>query len=145
MPVLSFTPADALQTVLVEPGTYTAEISLIDTKASKSAKSVNYFTDIQIVQDGKYKSKELRITLNTETTQASLLGTMQFFPDNTFLIIDAAIRNAKVEAVNKQLDTDDLLHKPFDVVIGVATVDGILINTINGFLPAGSGAAQPGW
>lgn len=146
MPVISFTPADALQTVTVPAATYGAELVKIEgPKPSSSGKSVSFFVDMQITQEGKFKGKEFTIALNSETSNASLLGTMQFFPQSTFLEIDGAIQNKPVEPLNVDLDTDELLHKPLDIIVGVATVEGKLINIINGFLPAGSGKSGPGW
>ena len=140
MPVISFTPGDALQTVVVEAGIYLAEIIKIDgPKPSSSGKSVSYFTDFRITSPPKYKGKELTIVLNSETNSVSQLGSMQFFPQSMFLAIDAAINNKKIEAVDQALDTDNLLHKPLDIVVGVVTVEGRLINCINNFMPAGSG------
>lgn len=146
MPVLSFTPADALSTVVVENGTYTATIVKIEgPKASQSGKSNNMFFTFQIVQEGKYKGKELDIIINSEMDSASVLGSACFFPQAVILQIDAAIKNKKVEIANTSIDTDDLMDKPLDIVVAVSTVEGKLINVVNNFLPAGSGLQQPGW
>ena len=148
MPVIQFNASDAMSTVIVEAGTYEAEIVKIDAKPSKEGKSINYWVDFGITQKGKYESKVLSVCLNTLSNSPSLLGTMQFYPHSYFLIIDAAIKNAKVEAVDKNIDTDELLHKPLSITVGIQTVEGALINTITAFLPVGAAktaAAGPGW
>lgn len=143
MPVIHFTPADALQTKVVEANIYPSEVSSIDgPKKSGSGKSNNYFVDISITE-GPYKGKTRTIVFNTETKSPSLLGEAQFYPDCYFLELDAAINGTKVEAIDKDLDTDTLLHKPLDVAWGVATVEGRLINIIVSFHPKGYGAAAP--
>ena len=143
MAVIQFTPADALQTTLVEAGVYPSKISKIEgPKASSSGKSNNYFVNIQIT-DGKYKGKERTIVMNSETNSPSLLGEMQFYPDSFFLTLEAAIKNKKVEAIAQALDTDTLIDQPFDAQWAVATVEGRLINTIVAFYPAGYAAKAP--
>lgn len=143
MPIINFTPADALQTTVVEEGIYPCVISRIEgPNKSSSGKSFSYVVDIQIT-DGKYKGKERTIMFNTETKSASILGDMQFYPDAYFLVVDAAIRNAKVEAVNKSLDTDDLLDKPFDCQWGIHLAEGRPINVILNFYPSGYAASAP--
>jgi hypothetical protein len=144
MPIISFTAGDALQTTTVDAGIYPMEISEIDgPKASKSGNSVNFFVTMRIA-DGKYAGKEFTICFCSGVSQASVLGGMQFVPQSTFLQIEAAIQNRKVEPVARpDFDTDSLLHQPFDGQIAVSTEDGKLINTITGYLPAGSGKSAP--
>ena len=145
MSIINFTPADALQTLMVEPGIYTCEIVEIDgPKPSASKKSIHYFVTFRITE-GKYKGKEKTVAFNTETLSTSVLGSMQFTPHSSLLLIDAAINNKKVEAIDYALDTDDLMEKPLDVQWGVVTVEGILINTLINFYTAGYGATAPGF
>ncbi len=144
MAILNFTAGDALQTIMVEAGTYLSRISKIDgPKISKSGKSNNFTVTVQITQDGKYKGKEKDLMFNSEMTNPSLLGDMKFFPTSAFLEIDAAINRKKVEAADKNIDTDTLVDKPLAVIWGVATVEGKLVNDILGFLPAGAEKDQP--
>ncbi len=143
MAVINFTPADALQTTTVTPGIYPSEISKIEgPKASKSGKSNHYFVDIRIT-DGPYKGKEVTVSFNTETNSPSLLGDMKFFPISSLLQVDAAINGRKVEAVDYQMDTDNLPFKPFDSQWTVVTVEGRLVNDVVAFHPAGYGATAP--
>jgi hypothetical protein len=143
MAVINFTPADALQTTTVQPGIYPTEVSqLVGPKASKSGKSNSYFVDIRIV-GGQYKGKEKTIVFNTETNSPSLLGDMKYFPIAYLLQLDAAINGHKAEAVDYQMDTDNLLLKPFDSQWIVATVEGNLVNDVVAFHPAGYGTSAP--
>jgi hypothetical protein len=139
MAVLSFNAGDALLTLTVDAGIYLCDFTKIEgPKPSSSGKSVSYIGTLRIVQDGKYKGKEFDLMFNTGTKSASLLGTMNFFPAASFLEVDAAIKGKKVEAVDQNIDTDTLVGKAFAASIGVATVEGKLVNTVNGFLPAGA-------
>ncbi len=139
MAVLSFTAGDALLTLTVEAGIYLADFAKIEgPKPSTSGKSVSYVGTLRILSSGKFKGKEIDVMFNTGTKSASLLGTMNFFPAASFIEIDAAISNKKVDAVDMNIDTDNLVGKPFAVSIGVTTVEGKLTNTVNGFLPAGA-------
>lgn len=143
MAVINFTPADALHTTVVPAGIYPSQIVKIDgPRPSKSGKSVGFYVDIQIT-DGPYNGKEKTIAFNSEMDSYSLLGDMQFYPQSSLLLIDAAINNKKVEPVNYALDTDDLVMKPFDAQWGVETVEGRLINTILNFYPEGYGKSVP--
>lgn len=139
MPVISFTAADALQTSLAEQGNYNAILSKIDgPKASQSQKSVSFYVDIRITE-GPLAGKEITICLNSGVRNASILGGMQFLPQATFLQIEAAILNKKVEPVPRpDFDTDTLLNKPLAISLGVGTDEGKLMNIVNCFLPYGS-------
>jgi hypothetical protein len=143
MAIINFTAADALQTKVVEAGIYPSMISKLEgpTKSS-SGKSYNYFVDIMI-SSGPYKGKTHTVVFNSESNSPSLLGEMQFYPTAYFLQVEAAILGKDVVPEDHKLDTDNLLDKPFDASWGVATVEGHLINIINGFHPAGYGAGAP--
>lgn len=143
MAVIHFTPADALQTKVVEAAIYPSEISEIDgPKKSASGKSNNYFVDVRITE-GPYKGKTRTIVMNSEMNSPALLGEMQFYPIPYFLEINAAIKNISVTPEDFDLDTDTLKLQPFDASWGVATVEGRLVNIINGFHPAGYGKSAP--
>lgn len=141
--MIHFAPADALQTIVVPANIYPSEItSITGPTKSSSGKSTHYFVDIQIM-DGQYKGKARTVIFNSETNNASMMGDMQFFPQAYFLMVDAAINGREVKAEDYALDTDTLLHKPFDASWGVATVDGHITNVINSFHPKGYGATAP--
>lgn len=143
MSIIRFTPADALQTRVIEAGVYPCQVTKIEgPKASKSGKSNSYFVDFQVTE-GKYKGKEKTIVFNTETSSPSLLGDMKFFPVGYLLQVDAAANGRDIEAVDYELDTDNLLFHPLDVQWIVVTVEGALANDIVGFLPPGAGANAP--
>lgn len=139
MPIISFTPADALQTTMAEAGNYNAVISQIEgPKQSQSQKSLNFFVTFRVT-DGPLAGKEFTICLNSGMNNASILGGMQFMPANAFLQIEAAILNKKVEPVARpDFDTDTLINKPLTLGIAVSTDEGKLLNVINSFLPYGS-------
>jgi hypothetical protein len=143
MAVIQFTDADKLAGRLMDKGPATVQISEIDgPKASQSAKSINFFLTLQVTK-GPFLNKELSMCINSETKDPSLLGTMQFFPQLTFGKIVAAIRGIKFEDLPVgNIDTDEVLMKPFDVIIGQEVVGGNIINTVGfSFYPAGSAAA----
>jgi hypothetical protein len=146
MPVLHFTPADALQTKVIPAGTYPCEITRIEgPKKSSSGKSYSYYVDIAVTT-GAYQGKTRTIVLNSESNSPSLLGDMQFYPQAYFLIIAAAIEGENnVQAIDTDLDTDDLVHAALDCTWGTATVEGRLINVIVDFHPSGYGASAPGF
>jgi len=143
MPVIQFSPADALQTTVVPANIYPSQIaSITGPKNSSSGKSVHYFVDIEIIE-GQYKGKTRTVIFNSESNNISMLGDMQFFPQSYFLLVDSAINGREVKAVDYAFDTDSVLHKPFDAAWGVETVEGHLVNVINSFHPKGYGAQAP--
>ena len=143
MPIIQFTPADALQTTVVETGCYPTAIVKIDgpTK-SGSGKTYNYFIDFQITE-GRYKGKERTIMFNTGSSEPFNPGSMQMLPQSYLLVIDAAINNKKVEAIDYALDTDTLLHAPFDADWISILSEGRPVNQITGFHPSGYAKSAP--
>lgn len=137
MAVIQFTDADKLAGKVMERGGGTVVLTSIEQKASSSQKSVNFWATFKII-NGPFMNKELTCCFNTETNNASLLGTMKFFPHTYLMKVKAAIEKVKFEDVSLDLDTDTLINKPLDVTWDVNTVDGDLINTITAFLPAGA-------
>ncbi len=137
MAVIQFTEADKLAGKVMEKGGGTVIITEIEQKASTSQKSVNFWATFKLI-NGPFMNKELNCCFNTETNNASLLGTMKFFPHTYLMKIKAAIDKVKFEDAPLQLDTDELLNKPLDITWDVNTVEGDLINSITAFLPAGT-------
>jgi len=144
MPVIHFTVADGLQTAVVENGSYPCMmISCEGPKASGSGKSNHYFAEIQI-SDGKYKGKVKKITFNTGINEMfAPSGSMQMEPHTKLQIIEAAIGNFKFIPKDFDLDTDNLLNKPFEAQWVTATTDGQLYNNVTNFFPVGTAAKQP--
>ncbi len=139
MAIIKFTEADKLATKIMEKGGYRAQISELTQKASSKQTSVNYWTTIKIVQEGPYLGKELEVCFNSETNAASILGTLQMFPARDLLRVKAAIENIKLDDVDvDNFDTDTIMNRDFDVVVGIATVEGNILNSVQNFLPAGS-------
>lgn len=140
MPVIKFSEADRLAALPVEDGWYQMVIEKVgDAAASKSGKSLNFFTDFRITGDGPATGKVLTVCFNTETSQPSVLGSMQFFPHSKLLEVQAAIYNKNIREVSLNVDTDDLLEKPFDCQIVRTIENGVPMNVIRGFLPLGKG------
>ena len=146
MPIVKLTAADAMQTKTAPSAIYRCEVSKIEgPKKSSSGKSFTYFLDVSIT-DGEYTNKTRTLCFNTETKSASLLGDQQFFPVAYFHLLNAAIEGKmEPDEVDLELDTDNLLHAPFDAQWNVQTVDGRLVNTIDAFYPAGYGQSAPGF
>jgi hypothetical protein len=143
MPIIKFSAADALQTTIVPANIYPSEISNITGPTrSSSGKSNNFFVDVMI-NDGKYKGKTRTIAFSSGSNAVTMLGDMQFFPTQHFLMLDSAITGREIVPEEYMLDTDKLLHKPFEVSWGVTSVDGHLVNTINSFHPKGYGQEAP--
>lgn len=142
MAVIRFTDADKLASVLVPTEWYKTEITEIDgPKKSSSEKSFNFFTKIQIIE-GPYTGKELTIVFNTGTKSPSVLGTAQFMPHSYFIPVAAAILNVSREQVPQELDLETIVRKPFDCKIEKGIHEGVPMNTILTFLPAGMGKDQ---
>lgn len=141
MPIINFTPADKLASKILEGGWYTAQLESIEQKKSGSGKSVNFFNDIKIVE-GPFTEKIIPYNMSTGSNASSVLGTMQWNPHSRYNDIAAAISNCSIDDVPLQLNTDTLLHKPFDIKVEKGIYEGVVMNTISGFLPAGKGAKQ---
>jgi hypothetical protein len=143
VPIIHFSASDALQTTVVPADIYPSQITqIVGPTKSSSGKSTNMFVDIEII-DGKYKGKTRTIIFNSESNNVAMMGDAQFFPQAYMLSLDSAITGREVKAEDYALDTDLLLHKPFDASWGVTTVDGHMVNTINSFHPRGYGASAP--
>jgi hypothetical protein len=128
----------------MEKGGGAAVLETIDAKASKSGKSINYWVDFKLIE-GPYTGKILSCCFNSETENASLLGTLKFFPSSDLMKVKAAVNHVKFNDLDfdEPLDTDELLDKPFDLLWDVMPVDGDLLNVIIGFLPLGTVQAAP--
>ena len=144
MPIIHLTPAEYMQSKTIEAGFYPAEIVKIDGPIkSGSGKSFNTFFDVQIT-DGPWKNKLLRFAISDGSNgQGNLLGAMMWYPQSQYIPILAALGldDGQIKELNFELH--DLEHKPFDVGVGVETVDGQLINTVTSFNKLGYAASAP--
>ena len=139
MALLKFTESDRLASIVIPTEWYHLEVTEIDgPKESTSKKSFNFFFKVQ-VSDGPYAGKELSICFNTGTKSPSVLGTQQFFPTAWMLQLAAAIQNKKLDEVSLEMDTEELIRKPFDGKIEKGIHEGVPMNTLLTFLPAGTG------
>lgn len=142
MAVINFTEADRLSSTIVPTDWYRAEVTEIEgPKKSSSDKSFHFFTKFGFVGE-KFTGKELSLSFNTGTRSPSVLGTMQFFPTAWMMKLYAAIYDVPLESVPAQIDTELLLRKPFDLKVEKGIHEGIPMNTVLDFLPAGKGMDQ---
>lgn len=141
MPVIQMTQADALQTMKVEAGTYAGMLTKVEVKPNQKGTGNNFFLTFTITAEGKYKGKELNPCISPNMKEGSLLGSMQFMPKGTFNMIEAAVNDKPIDGTDHMIDTDNLENRPMDLLIGVQSVDGNLVNTITGFYPLGKGGA----
>lgn len=145
MPIITFQPADAFDSITVPTDMYPAVMAKIDAKASTSGKGVNYWTTFRLTE-GKFTGKEFTVMFGSSMNQDSILGGQQMLKHTHLLEIDAIINNGgavKLFSEPKQIDTDTFLDKP--IVLAIAAVpdeNGKLMNVINSFLPAGAEKQQ---
>lgn len=141
MAIIRFTEADKLAGKILEKGAYSAVISKINgPMASASKKSVTYETSFQLTK-APYAGKELDIFFNSETSANGMLGTRQYCPHSKLLNVKAAVQNVLFDQVNLDIDTDELINQPLDIIVDIVTSEGNLMNIITGFVPTGKGAA----
>lgn len=143
MSIIRFTESDKLAGKVLEKGAYAAQISEIENPtASKSQKSVHYYTTFRVIE-GPYMNKELRVSFNSETNNASLLGDMQFFPVRDYAKVLAAVKGIKYDDIPAgDIDLDMLVNQPLDIMVDVETSGGNLVNKITAFMPKGKGVGQ---
>lgn len=140
MAVIQFTQADKLAAKTAEKGIYPMIITEIDgPKPSASKKSVNFFVTFKITA-GDLMNKEITVAFNTETSNTSILGTMQFTQSRDLMKVKAAIQGVSFDDVDLNLDTDELMNKPFDASVDIVNSGGALVNSIIAFFPIGTGA-----
>jgi hypothetical protein len=143
MSIIHFTEADRLAGKLLEKGNYSMMLTELEGKASKSAKSINYWATFKIAQ-GPLTGKELKVCFNTES-DASILGNLQMMPARDLLKLAAAVNGVKFDEVPLDIDPETLLNRSFEGGVGVQPTEkgGDLINTITGFFTTGAAAAGP--
>lgn len=143
MPVIKFTQADKLKSALLPDGWYNAEITKIEgPKKSSGGKSFNTFFTITVIE-GDYKDKELLLVFNNKMNNPSVAGTMQLWPQEYMLQLVAAVHGIPFdEIIPDNVNTDDLLHVPFDVKVIRGVYEGIPTNTIQAFLPYNKGVEE---
>lgn len=138
MPIVSFTPGDALNSVLLKDDSYTGEIVEIKPPTrSSSDKSLLYWGTVVITQ-GEFKGKEFTICFCTGTKDPSVLGKNMFLPYSEMLVIQSVLEGEALAPTSKQFDTDDLLNREMDLKIKkTINNDGMPCNLITAWLPVG--------
>lgn len=139
MAIIKFTEADKLSTIVVPTDWYKVEVTEIDgPKKSGSDKSYHFWTTFQVIE-GPFTGKEFRISFNTGTKNASVLGSAQFFPHAAMMSLYAAVHKTTLDEVPAEVDTDKILRKPLDLKVEKGIHDGIPMNTVGLWLPEGTG------
>lgn len=139
MAVIQITQTDRLKSQVAEAKWYPGIIKKVDMKQSKSQKSVNFWTEIQI-DGGPLSGKSFEITYNTEVNNASILGTLQMKPYSDLITLIAAANGIKAPEVPDSYDTDDLIDKPIDFKVMIHLADGTPINIVERIVPRGQGS-----
>ena len=131
MPIISFTPADMLQSMVIsEVGWYTMVVDDIQgPKTSAKGDSQNYEALVTVVDHPKYNGKQLKIVFNSK-----MMGNAIPFISATQMV--------KVEP-GTNYDLDESKGKKFDGKIGTRPYEGRLVNEVTEYLPAGEGKNQP--
>lgn len=144
MAVIQFQESDKLAGKLMEKGGCTMMMIECEAKVSKSGSSVNYWTTFKVTK-GPLLGKELKITFNSKSSGQSILGSMNMMPARDLLKLSAAINNVKFDETDLNLDTDLLLNRNFDAVVGVVPNEesGELMNVISQFFPEGKATGAP--
>ena len=140
MAILKFTQADKLASAIMPAGYYSFEVAEIgEPVASGSKKSMNLHSKFHVIDDEKFTGKELKITFNTGMDRPSVLGTMCLMPHTWIQQLAAATADIDILEVPDDLDTASLQGLKFDGRVEKVIVDGVVLNTISGFLPYGVG------
>ena len=143
MAILKFTDKDKMASKIMPDGWYSFEVVEVgEPKKSGSGKSFNIFSSFRVIDEPKYDNKELKITFNTGMDNTSVLGSMYLMPHTYLIHLAAATANCEIEDVPDDLDTESLKGLKFDGHVLKGIYDGIVMNTISGFLPYGTGKAK---
>lgn len=125
MPIMQVTAADIAKGQNLEPGNYAIKlIAVLPPKASKAGTTMNYVFRF-LVKGEKAKGKEIDHLVNS---------TMLYQIQPMF---DALMYPEKF--VPGQFDTDVMLEKECDAIIGNRPFEGRLIDDIQNFVPSGMG------
>lgn len=141
MAVITITQTDLLASTRLEAGVYPAMMTKVDCKPSKSGKGTNFWISFTII-DGQYKGKEHLVLYTTAATgDGGMLDKLQTITRTDLARIKAAINNESVKP--GEIETDELLNKPLDLIFGLMIIGGFPINAITGYAPLGKGSSTP--
>jgi hypothetical protein len=132
MPIIKITAADLKKTQNLEPGWRSAVIVRVgDLKTSSKGDSIN--CPVTFLIEGT-DGKELEVSFNSK-----LIGLIK-------PLIEAASNGTQKlqlkEGEEMTFNTDELVGKKVDVKIITDVYNGVPINKIDGYLPAGKGKGQ---
>lgn len=140
MAVLKFDRKAKLAATVMPGGYYSLQIVEIgEPTKSGSGKSFNMHSKFTVIDDEKYEGKELKIAFNTNMDQPSVMGSMYLMPHTFLPHLAAACMNISVDDVPEEFDTAQLKGMKFDGKVEKIISEGIVMNTISGFLPYGIG------
>jgi len=140
MAILKFSEKDKLASKVMPAGYFSAEVVVIgEPKKSGSGKSMNMISKFRIIEDESFEGKELEVAFNTNMKNPSVMGSLYLMPHTYLLHVAAATADCAVEEVPDDLDTDSLKGLKLDIKVEKVISDGIVMNTISGFLPYGKG------
>ena len=140
MAILKFNASDKLASAIMPAGYYSFEvIDIGEPTKSGSGKSMNLHSKFHVIDDEKFTGKELKITFNTGMDRPSVLGTMVLMPHTWVMQLAAATADIDILEVPENVDTESLKGLKFDGRVEKIIVDGVVLNTISGFLPYGAG------
>jgi hypothetical protein len=144
MAILKFSDKDKMASKIMPAGWYSFEVVAIgEPKKSSSGKSFNMISQFRVIEDPVYDSKELEIAFNTNMKNPSVMGSLYLMPHTYLLYLAAATAECTIEEVPADnLDTESLKGLKFDGKVERIISDGIVMNTISGFLPFGAGKAK---
>lgn len=137
MSILKFSDKDRLASRIMPDGWYPMEVVKVgDAQKSSSGASFNFPTNLRI-SEGEWAGKELELFFNTKTKNPSVMGTLQLLPHAYILHLAAATADCEVADVPDELDTAALAGGKFDGYIVKTIQDGVTLNIITQFAPAG--------
>lgn len=144
MPIISWTAGEILQSKPIEAGVYPGELMKYDgPKRSQSGKGINLFLTFRIT-DGPAVNKELTVACSSGVRSASMLGDLYFVPMSTVAYFAAAVNGKPApDESDGQAEIDELMHKPLNLIVGVSTVEGKILNPILGYQPFGTSQQPP--
>lgn len=142
MAILKFTAKDKLASAVMPDGYYSFEVVEVgEPVKSGSGKSFNIRSTFRVIEDPTFAGKELKITFNTGMDAASVMGTMYLMPHTAIPHLAAAIGNIPIGEVSDELETTAIKGK-FDARVHKTISDGVVLNTVSGFLPYGEGKSK---
>ena len=143
MAILKFSEKDKMASRVMPAGWYSFEVVQVkDPVKSSSGKSFNLMSQFRVIENDEFEGKEIEIAFNTKMNNPSVMGTLVLMPHTYLLHLAAATANVDLKEVPEDLDTESLKGLKFDGKVEKGIYEGIILNTISGFLPFGKGVEK---